>query len=82
MACYFPTYPKATNMNNHQQNSDRPEQDNLRQQQESDNKKNQQEQQQSAKESSDNEGLSTSDLPDSTNKNTGSMGSGQRQDSN
>lgn len=82
MACYFPTYPKATNMNNPQHNPDRSEQDNLRKQEESDNRKNQQEQQQSANKSSENEGLTSSELPDSTNENQGSMGSGQRQDSN
>jgi hypothetical protein len=82
MACYFPTYPKATNMNNLPQNADHSEQDNLRKQQDSDNKNNQQQQQQSADESSENKGLTSSEIPDSTNENKGSMGSGQRQDSN
>lgn len=82
MACYFPTYLKATNMNNPQHNPGRSEQDNLRKQEETDNMKNQQEQQQPGKETPDNKGLTSSDLPDSTNENKGSMGSGQRQDSN
>lgn len=69
-------------MNNLQPNPDRSEQDNFRKQKESDNNKNQQDQQQSANESPDNDGLTSSELPDSTNENKGSMGSGQRQDSN
>jgi hypothetical protein len=82
MACYFRTYPKATNMNNPQHNPGRSEQDNLRKQEEADKTKNQQEQQQQHTETSDNKGLTSSDIPDSTNENKGSMGSGQRQDSN
>lgn len=82
MACYFRTYPKATNMNNLQNNQDRSEQDNLRKQEEAEKSKNQQEQQQSGNENPDNNELTSSDLPDSTNENKGAMGSGQRQDSN
>lgn len=82
MACYFRTYPKATNMNNLQNNQERSEQDNLRKQGEANKSKNQQEQQQSGNENPDINELTSSDLPDSTNENKGAMGSGQRQDSN
>ena len=82
MACYFPTYPKATNMNNPQHNPDRYEQDNLIKEEDRERNQNQQKQQQQTNNNTDNKGLTASELPDSTNENKGSMGSGQRQDSN